>query len=267
MHNALTPPWLADDAQLELTFKKGKTPLSHRRWPGEPVPLVKVERLQQLANDIASRSQPLAWEAEQCTAEWQQAIAQAMRCVGEARAAMPARALAVLTRLAEEDSPALLDEIVQLHGVEYATEVVIARQNIAAGHSKYPPRKWVFSHPEKENVYGLHSETYSEFDLRLRKHLSLAEEVVWQRCAEKLIAGLVETPFYRQPFIALLLPERPDIANQIAGRCIDNSWRSSKEWLKAVATDPAVLAKLEETWSSDIFTDRQDSDGLSLIHI
>lgn len=261
MHNALTPPWLADDAQLELTFKKGKTPLSHRRWPGEPVPLVKVERLQRLANDIASRSQPLAWEAEQCTAEWQQAIAQAMRCVGEARAAMPARALAVLTRLAEEDSPALLDEIVQLHGVEYATEVVIARQNIAAGHSKYPPRKWVFSHPQKENVYGLHSETYSEFDLRLRKHLSLAEEVVWQRCAEKLIAGLVETPFYRQPFIALLLPERPDIANQIAGRCIDNSWRSSKEWLKAVATDPAVLAKLEETWSSDIFTDRQDSDG------
>ena len=46
MHNALTPPWLADDAQLELTIKKGKTPLSHRRWPGEPVPLVKVERLQ-----------------------------------------------------------------------------------------------------------------------------------------------------------------------------------------------------------------------------
>ena len=34
MHNALTPPWLADDAQLELTIKKGKTPLSHRRWPG-----------------------------------------------------------------------------------------------------------------------------------------------------------------------------------------------------------------------------------------
>ena len=136
MHNALTPPWLADDAQLELTFKKGKTPLSHRRWPGEPVPLVKVERLQRLANDIASRSQPLAWDAEQCTAEWQQAIAQAMRCVGKASAAMPASALAVLTRLAEEDSPALLDEIVQLHGVEYATEVVIARQNIAAGHSK-----------------------------------------------------------------------------------------------------------------------------------
>ena len=25
--------WLADNAQLELKFKKGKTPLSHRRCP------------------------------------------------------------------------------------------------------------------------------------------------------------------------------------------------------------------------------------------
>lgn len=28
-------PWLADNAQLELKYKKGKTPLSHRNWPGE----------------------------------------------------------------------------------------------------------------------------------------------------------------------------------------------------------------------------------------
>ncbi|WP_447218021.1 hypothetical protein, partial [Escherichia coli] len=26
-------PWLADNAQLELTYKKGNTPLSHRKWP------------------------------------------------------------------------------------------------------------------------------------------------------------------------------------------------------------------------------------------
>ena len=33
-------PWLADNAQLELKYKKGKTPLSHRKWPGEPVPVI-----------------------------------------------------------------------------------------------------------------------------------------------------------------------------------------------------------------------------------
>lgn len=33
-------PWLADNAQLELKYKKSKTPLSHRNWPGEPVSVI-----------------------------------------------------------------------------------------------------------------------------------------------------------------------------------------------------------------------------------
>lgn len=32
-------PWLADNAQLELKYKKGKTPLSHRRWRANQCPL------------------------------------------------------------------------------------------------------------------------------------------------------------------------------------------------------------------------------------
>ena len=39
-------PWLADNAQLELKHKKGKTPLSHRRWQGEPVPVVTASLIQ-----------------------------------------------------------------------------------------------------------------------------------------------------------------------------------------------------------------------------
>ncbi len=30
-------------------------------------------------------------------------------------------------------------------------------------------------------------EQYSRFELRLRKHLSLAEESLWQKCAQKLV--------------------------------------------------------------------------------
>lgn len=95
MHNTALPPWLADDAQLELSFKKGKQPLSHRRWPGDPVPPIEEGRLQRLANDIPSRYQhiqALTWDYETCTAEWQQAIAQAVGYVGEAKPAMPPRA-------------------------------------------------------------------------------------------------------------------------------------------------------------------------------
>ncbi|HCB1502914.1 TPA: hypothetical protein MYO83_005880 [Klebsiella michiganensis] len=113
MHHTVTPPWLADDTQLELTFKKGKEPLSHRRWPGEPVPLVEEGRIQQLANDISSRYQPdlaLSWGYENCTPEWQQAIALAISYVGKAKPAIPAPTMATLTRLTEDDTPELLDE-------------------------------------------------------------------------------------------------------------------------------------------------------------
>lgn len=41
-------PWLADNAQLELKYKKGKTPLSHRRWPGEPVSVITGSLIQTL---------------------------------------------------------------------------------------------------------------------------------------------------------------------------------------------------------------------------
>ncbi|MBZ7514042.1 DUF4132 domain-containing protein [Klebsiella grimontii] len=262
MHNTALPPWLADDAQLELSFKKGKQPLSHRRWPGDPVPPIEEGRLQRLANDIPSRYQhiqALTWDYETCTAEWRQAIAQAVGYVGEAKPAMPPRALAALTRLAEDDSPELLDEIVQLRGVEYATEVVIERQFITVTHSNLQPPSIVFSHPKKAYQYGFRCDTYHEFDLRLRKHLSLAEEAIWLRCADKLIRALPDIELNRKPFIALLLPERPDVANSLLDADKYAS-RSSSEWLKAVATDPAKLAVLEQSCWLDVFTDCQASE-------
>lgn len=49
-------PWLADNAQLELKYKKGKTPLSHRNWPGEPVPVITESIIQTLGD--ARRNRP-----------------------------------------------------------------------------------------------------------------------------------------------------------------------------------------------------------------
>lgn len=66
------------------------------------------------------------------------------RLCGRSQTGNAPRALAALTRLAEDDSPELLDEIVQLRGVEYATEVVIERQFITVTHSNLQPPSIVF---------------------------------------------------------------------------------------------------------------------------
>lgn len=106
------------------------------------------------------------------------------------------------------DSQQLLDEIVQQEGLEYATEVVIARQFIVRCYES-DPLVVTLQYQNEDYGYGYRSETYNEFDLRLRKHLSLAEETCWQRCADKLIAALPGITKVRRPFIALNLPENP----------------------------------------------------------
>lgn len=122
-------PWLADNAQLELKYKKGKTPLSHRRWPGEPVSVITGSLIQTLGDELlqkAEKKKNIVWRYENFSLEWQSAITQAINLIGEHKPSIPARTMAALACIAQNDSQQLLDEIVQQEGLEYATEVVIA---------------------------------------------------------------------------------------------------------------------------------------------
>ncbi|MGQ7097728.1 hypothetical protein ACUOAQ_05425, partial [Escherichia sp. SP-MK] len=198
------------------------------------------------------------WRYENFSLEWQSAITQAINLIGEHKPSIPARTMAALACIAQNDSQQLLDEIVQQEGLEYATEVVIARQFIARCYES-DPLVVTLQYQDEDYGYGYRSETYNEFDLRLRKHLSLAEESCWQRCADKLIAALPGITKVRRPFIALILPEKPEIANELVGLECPRTHFHSKEWLKVVANDPTAVRKLEHYWSQDIFSDREAS--------
>lgn len=154
--------------------------------------------------------------------------------------------MAALACIAQNDSQQLLDEIVQQEGLEYATDVVMARQCIAR---RYESDSLVVTlqYQDEDYGYGYGSATYNDFALRLRKHLSLAEESCWQRCADKLIAALPGIPKIRRPFIALILPEKPEIANELASLESSRSSLHSKEWLKVVATDNTAVKNSNDT--------------------
>ncbi|EGO8361723.1 hypothetical protein EYW98_20520, partial [Escherichia coli] len=158
-------PWLVDNAQPEMKYKKGKTPLSHRRWPGEPVAVVTENLIQTLGDDILQRAgskENINWQYEQCSVQWHDAITQAISLVGEHKPSVSACTMAVLTRIANNDSQQLLDEIVQKEGLEYATEVVIARQCIAQRYSTQPLDVTLM--PLDDSGYGYRSDTYNDFD-------------------------------------------------------------------------------------------------------
>ncbi|MGU5121509.1 molybdate metabolism regulator, partial [Escherichia coli] len=80
---------------------------------------------------------------------------------------------------------------------------------------------------------------------RLCHHLSLASEDEWQRCVDKVLAAITTLSPARQPFAALLLPERPDIANAMALRYADQNV-PAMTWLRLVVTDEAALTAAEK---------------------
>ncbi len=97
-------------------------------------------------------------------------------------------------------------------GLEYATEVVIALQFIRFDWD-YDAHLITFTPDDRQPGYLLR---FASVEMRLRKHFSLANDDVWQRCADKLIAALGNMPAWHQPLVALLLPEKPEVAHEIA---------------------------------------------------
>ncbi len=243
-------PWLAKDIAVVFPPEVVHTTLSHRRFPGVPVQQAdKLTQLRRLACSVSQRDNKTAtFDFSACSLEWQNTVAQAISQIdGLKTTQLPSPVMAVLTALEMKctrykEREDVMDQIIQEGGLEYATDVIIHLQQISI--------EWDYVN---NNIVFLSSaispdylQQYSSFELRLRKHLSLAEESLWQKCAQKLIAAIPHIPEWRQPLIALLLPEKPEIAHEISQRLLGQKKLPSLEWLKIVATDEHILASLEK---------------------
>nr|WP_052906339.1 WGR and DUF4132 domain-containing protein [Escherichia coli] len=242
-------PWLADDAQIILPTEVAPTTLSHRRWPGDPVPQEnELTLLRSVAANTHRRfKKVITFDYSTCSLDWQQAITQAVGLIDSPiSTTLPPMVLAVLVALEQgfnrNDHEELMDQIVQEGGLEYATEVVIALQFIRFDWD-YDAHLITFTPDDRQPGYLLR---FASVEMRLRKHFSLANDDVWQRCADKLIAALGNMPAWHQPLVALLLPEKPKVAHEIARHFCGQKGLYALEWLKLTVTDAQVLADLEK---------------------
>ncbi|MED9310672.1 WGR and DUF4132 domain-containing protein [Escherichia coli] len=237
-------PWLADDAQIILPTEVAPTTLSHRRWPGDPVPQEnELTLLRSVAANTHRRfKKVITFDYSTCSLDWQQAITQAVGLIDSPiSTTLPPMVLAVLVALDQgfnrNDHEELMDQIVQEGGLEYATEVVIALQFIRFDWD-YDAHLITFTPDNRQPGY---LSRFASVEMRLRKHLSLANDDVWQRCADKLIAALGNMPTWHQPLVALLLPEKPEIAHEIARHLCGQKGLYALEWLKLTAADEQVF--------------------------
>jgi len=135
--------------------------------------------------------------------------------------------------------------LVASHGLEDVVAMLLDAQQIQV-ESEYDASSERYSlrfHGQVDAPFGsIWSRPLSPADEALRKHLSVADEAVWQACVARITQHLPHVPACRQPALLLLLPDVPALAHSLLLAPTDGAERhAGLHWLMTIATDPAAL--------------------------
>ncbi|HEI2544784.1 TPA: WGR and DUF4132 domain-containing protein [Escherichia coli] len=231
-------PWLADDAAIALTDDINRFAFPHRTRPREINYLRnKGEVWKRIAD--STYAYDLKKYYSSYPENWQQAFAELQLRIQDNLQTGSAQSDAALLWHSwnSYSTDELVDDLVVRCGLETTVEIALLALQLryktvkAAVTTIIPP--------------DLEAESLPNWHQRLCHHLSLASEDEWQRCVDKVLAAIPSLSPARQPFAALLIPERPDIANAMALRYADQNV-PAMTWLRLVVTDDAALNTVEK---------------------
>jgi predicted DNA-binding WGR domain protein len=251
-----TPPWLANGEPITLPKDLSIQALTNRAHPGEKPELndklswVKFRnnlyKNNNIVTDFAATSAGLRQVYE---ASWQRLAEQQLEGSIESDAVLFALAVRSNSSYLETVKTVDFTEfLVARKGLPYAIDVLLLAQGINV--------EATWDRSSQKHHYSLNEEialplggggwgsSYSAAEKHFRKLLSCADDAEWLICVDKLIAGLPSLHITRQPLIAFLLPERPDIANQLANELTQLAANETTPWLQLVATDETALKSL-----------------------
>ena len=231
-------PWLADDAVIPVTDDINRFAFPHRSRPREINYLHKDGQIwQRIANNTRAYDPDNNYRSY--PENWQQAFAELQSRILDNQQTGSAQSDAALlwSFWNSYSADELVDDLVIRCGLESAVEIALLALQL-----KYKPVKGAVTTIIPPNH---EAESLPSWHQRLCHHLSLASEDEWQRCVDKVLAAIPSLSPARQPFAALLLPERPDIANAMALRYADQNV-PAMTWLRLVVTDDAALTAAEK---------------------
>ncbi|QCZ31719.1 DUF4132 domain-containing protein [Escherichia fergusonii] len=230
--------WLADDAAIPLTDDINRFAFPHRSRPRDINYLHKDGQIwKRIANNTRAYDPDNNYRSY--PENWQQAFTELqMRILGNKQTGSAQSDAALLWSFWNSYSAdELVDDLIIRCGLETTVEIALLALQL-----KYKSVKGVVTTiipPDHE------AESLPNWHQRLCHHLSLASENEWQRCVDKVLTAIPTLSPARQPFAALLLPERPDIANAMALRYADQNVPAIT-WLRLVVTDDIALTTAEK---------------------
>lgn len=168
----------------------------------------------------------------------------------EADALLLALAFRVGSSVGEDAASAVIDYLIAARGLPGTVDLYLAAQSFQVVVDSVPglaARAFRFAcSPEEALGRGSEGPLGSGED-RLRAHLAAASEEVWADCVARIESALPRVAPIRQPSLALLLPDRPDLSNAVALDLADHPEPLySLRFLLLTATDPAAQAALRK---------------------
>ncbi|RZN50696.1 DUF4132 domain-containing protein [Escherichia sp. E13S3] len=240
-------PWLADDAVILVTDDINRFAFPHRSRPKEINYLRKDGEIwKRIANNTRAYDPDNNYRSY--PENWQLAFAELQRRIlnNQQTGSIKSDAALLWSLWNSYSTDELVDDLVIRCGLESAVEIALLALQL-----KYKPVK-----ADVTTIIppDFKAESLPNWHQRLCHHLSLASEDEWQRCVDKVLAAIPSLSPARQPFAALLIPERPDIANAMALRYADQNV-PAMTWLSMMVSDDVALATLEKYGFPPLYND------------
>jgi len=259
-----TPPWLAAgepldfDAAMKRLLQAGyegtaTQPLPSRRFPGSvhgsdvraAWGLAKKAILQDKELDLAASDAALQTLLRET---WVRLEKDQLQGSDESQALLLALACALIPHSTEGS---IARHLVERRGLPGALELLVRAHaySVTVENDWKGGRGSVHKLSVTQQVSGVASKHWgnplSTEEQHFRRSIAQAPEGLWQQCADLIEAALPTLHPARQVTLALLLPDAPELSNQLALQLAGPATPDALHWLQLTATDPAALTAIQ----------------------
>ncbi|QWF18231.1 DUF4132 domain-containing protein [Lysobacter capsici] len=243
-----TPPWLNDGEPLDIGPDLIKVALATRRHP-KPIADTDPLKLWLAAREILLAGNRI--ELSKTDPAWQAALAEAGERLQSRRPdgsdASTAALLALTMGYGDRDAGVpFVGFLVARHGLLKAVEHLLdAQRSLVVGtdwdRATQKHERFLTADPDRPLGSSWHG-PLSEGELAFRDHLAAAPQALYDECVRRIVEVLPQLHPARQISMAMLLPDRPELSNELAHRYGGAGAPAQLHWLQLSATDPAAIA-------------------------
>ncbi|MDM5178370.1 DUF4132 domain-containing protein [Massilia sp. DJPM01] len=247
------PPWLDADPQFELTPALAAHALPSRRHPGPPPSTDGDARWALFLERVRAHC---VLRATGCDASLKEGVIEAITRIAKGkRLGSPASDVILLAteiinekqRPASEGCP-FIDVLVADKGLAYAFDILIMLQRVGIEEqSRWSAESWNKVETREAGPFALYGLT----QLGLRAHLAHAPQALWEQAVQRAREAAGALPSRSLPLLAALLPDAPQLANELALMLAPEPdyeggrwWCCNYSWLIAYATSPEARQAL-----------------------